>query len=145
MPSLTGPYEAKHRPTLIQSYPVAAATKIFKGALVGVNASGYLVPMSHATANLLFVGIAEESVDNSTGANGDKRCNVAKSGSAVYADVAGATQADVGKTVNALSDNEVQIGTFGLTNVYVVGTLVALEPTSTGASGLRVRIDTKVN
>jgi len=145
VPALMGPYEAKYRPAVLQSYPVAGGIVVYKGALVGVNASGYLRPMSHATSGLLFVGIAEETVDNSAGQNGERRCNVAKSGSAVYADSAGATQADIGKTVNVFSDNEVQVGSLGLTNVYAVGTLLALEPTSTGANGLRVRIDLKVN
>jgi hypothetical protein len=143
--ALTKPYETKHRPTLIQQYKVAASVVIYKGALVGVNSSGYLVPMAHGTANLTFVGIAEETIDNSDGSSGDKGCNVAKSGSGVYADAGTATQADIGKAVNVVSDNEVQIGTFGLTNVYAVGVLVALETTSTGVAGLRVRIDPKVN
>ncbi|MER3414556.1 MAG: hypothetical protein C4341_10105 [Armatimonadota bacterium] len=145
MAALTKAYEAKHRPTLIQQYKVAGSTTIYKGALVGTNSSGYLVPMAHGIANLKFVGIAEETADNSGGSNGDKACNVAKSGSGVYADAGTATQADIGNAVNVVSDNEVQIGTLGLTNVYAVGVLVALETTSTGVAGLRVRIDTKVN
>lgn len=145
MAALTRAYEAKHRPTLIQQYKVAGTAIIYKGALVGVNSSGYLVPMAHGTGGLTFVGVAEETVDNADGSNGARTCNVAKSGSGVYADASAATQADIGKTVNAVTDNEVQIGTLGLTNVYAVGVLVALETTSTGVAGLRVRIDTKVN
>lgn len=53
------------------SFPVAAATKLFAGGLVCVNATGYATKGAVATT-LKTVGIAEEQVDNSAGANGDK-------------------------------------------------------------------------
>ncbi len=58
-----------------RSLPVAAATRIYPGALVALNASGYLVPFSVATT-LKSVGRAEEPVDNTGGAAGDRRCRV---------------------------------------------------------------------
>lgn len=48
---------------------LAAATMIYAGALVAINASGYLVPAS-ADATLRIVGIAAQYADNSAGANG---------------------------------------------------------------------------
>lgn len=53
------------------SFPVAAATKLFAGGLVCINATGYATKGAVATT-LKTVGIAEEQVDNSAGANGDK-------------------------------------------------------------------------
>lgn len=50
---------------------VAAATTIFFGSLIGVNAAGFVVPMSD-TAALVCIGIAQEQVIN-TGANGAKK------------------------------------------------------------------------
>lgn len=50
--------------------PVAAATKIFAGTLVAVNAAGNAVPAADA-ANLKVVGRAEATADNSAGAAGD--------------------------------------------------------------------------
>lgn len=50
---------------------VAAATKIYKGALIAKNAAGYVVPASD-TAGLKVIGVAEEQVDNTAGANGAK-------------------------------------------------------------------------
>ncbi|MCH8274212.1 MAG: hypothetical protein IH851_05430 [Armatimonadetes bacterium] len=141
MAALTKAYETQQKPTVIVSYPVAASTTIYKGALVGVNSIGYVVPMDHATASLTYMGIAEETVDNSSGSDGDVSVRVSKTGSGVFADAGTATQADIGQTLNVKTDNEVQVGTLSLTNVYAVGTLVALETTSTGATGLRVRID----
>ncbi|MBA2718924.1 MAG: hypothetical protein H0U52_06755 [Chloroflexi bacterium] len=50
---------------------LAAATKIYRGALVGKNAAGFVVPASD-TAGLKIIGIADEQVDNTAGAAGDK-------------------------------------------------------------------------
>lgn len=140
MAALAKAYEAFIKPNIISSYKVAGSTTIYKGALVAVNSSGYAIPITHATASLKLVGIAEETVANS-GSNGDASIRVSKAGSGVYADAGAAVQADIGKEVYANSDNEVQVVTTGLTNQYKVGTLIALETTSGGAAGMRVRID----
>lgn len=142
MAALNTPYEAYEKPGLVIAYKLSNV-KVYKGALVGVNASGYLVPMAHGTANLKFVGVANETVDNSAGNAGDKSVNVTKSGSFVMKAISGFTpaQADVGKELYANTDWEVQIATAGLTNTYKVGRIVALETTSTGSSGVRCRID----
>lgn len=142
MPALTQAYEAFERPGLVVSYRASAA-KLFKGALIGVTATGHAAPMSPSVAGLRFVGVANESVDNSAGAAGDKGIATTKSGAFVFRAAAGYTPilADIGKEVYAASDWEVQVLTAGLTNAYKVGTIVALETTSTGAAGVRVRID----
>ena len=63
------PYKAlgtmRHRRT-----GVAAATKCFKGGIAAKNAAGFLVPATDAIG-VTVVGIFEETVDNSAGANGD--------------------------------------------------------------------------
>ena len=140
--ALSKAFETYERPGLVVSYKVSNV-KIFKGANVGVNSLGYLVPMSHATASLKFVGVANDTVDNTAGAAGDKSLNVTKTGSFVFKAAAGFTpgQADIGKEVYGLTDWEVQISTVGLTNQYKVGTIVASETTSTGVTGVRVRVD----
>lgn len=142
MAALTKPFETYERPGLVMAYRVAA-TKVLKGALVGVNSSGFATPMVHGTSGLKFVGVANESVDNSAGAAGDKSVAITKSGSFVYKPISGLTPtiADLGKEVDANSDWEIQIATSGLTNQYKVGTIVGLESTSTGVAGIRVRID----
>ncbi len=140
MAALTSAYEALQKPTIIVSYKVAAATTIYKGGLVAVNASGFLVPMNHSVASLKFVGIAEDTVANS-GADGDLSCRVSKAGSGVFFNTNSATQADLGKEVYGKSDNEVNTSTVGLVNQYKVGTIVAVENTSLGQAGLRIKID----
>ena len=49
--------------------PVAASTKIESGNIVVLNSSGYAVHGSAATG-LITIGIADRTVDNSSGANG---------------------------------------------------------------------------
>jgi hypothetical protein len=142
MAALTQPYETFERPGLVMAYQVAATT-IYKGALVALNGSGYLVPLGPGTAGLKFVGVANETVDNSGGSAGDKRCNVTKAGSFVVLPASGFTpaQGDLGSELLAASDWEAQISASGLGNSYAIGTLTALEGASTGATGMRVRID----
>ena len=48
---------------------VAGSTKIFKGGVIAKNPSGYLVPAAD-TLGLRVVGVAQEQVDNTSGADG---------------------------------------------------------------------------
>ncbi len=140
--ALSKAFETYERPGLVVSYRMSNV-RIFKGAAVGVNAAGFAVPMAHDVANLRFVGVASESVDNSAGSAGARSVNVTKTGSFVLKAATGFTpaQADIGKEVLGLTDWEVQVATGGLTNQYKLGTIVALETASTGQAGVRVRID----
>jgi hypothetical protein len=133
MPALSQPYETHEREGLIVAYPVKANARIWKGALVCVDSTGYLVPASD-TANLRFVGVAFESVDNTGGASGAKRCRVVKRGTFVYNRIGSFTQADIGTTARAVTDNEVAKTS---TNNIVVGTVVEL----LDGNRVRIRID----
>jgi len=57
--------------------PVGAGVQIFAGALVVLNATGYLVPATTATG-LARPTVAQENVDNSAGADGDVSCESKK-------------------------------------------------------------------
>ncbi len=142
MAALTQAFETFERPGIVMSYK-QAAVKIYKGAIVALNAAGYVQPMAHGTANLKFVGVANETVDNTAGAAGDKSVTITKTGSFVFKAVAGFNPAitDLGKEVYANTDWEVQAATAGLTNQYKIGTIVTTETTSGGLSGVRVRVD----
>jgi Ca2+-binding RTX toxin-like protein len=133
MPALNQPYEPLEKEGLLVAYLVKGGVRIWRGALVCVDSSGYLVPASD-TANLRFVGVAFESVDNSGGANGAKKCRVIKRGTFVYNRVGSFSQSDLGAVVRAVSDNEVAKTT---TNNIAVGTVVELPSNST----VRIRID----
>jgi len=128
--ALTQSYETFEKPGLVVSYK-QSNVRIYKGALIAVNASGYAIPIAHGTASLKFVGVANETIDNSAGSAGDKSINLTKSGSFVFKAASGFAPAvaDIGKEVYANTDWEVQIATGGLTNQYKVGTIVAIENT----------------
>lgn len=49
---------------------VAASTKIEAGKMVGINSAGYAVEAAD-TAGIKVLGVAQETVDNSSGSNGD--------------------------------------------------------------------------
>lgn len=139
---LTKPFETFEKPGLVIAYKVSAAT-VYKGALCAVDTNGFLAILDEASPGLTFVGVAGETVDNSAGAAGDRTLNVTKSGTFVFKAAAGyvPSQADLGKEVYAKTDWEVQTSAVGLGTAYKVGRIVGLETTSTGASGVRVRID----
>ncbi len=54
---------------------VAASTSLEAGKMAAVNATGYTVPAADA-AGLKVIGMTEEAVDNSTGANGAKTVKI---------------------------------------------------------------------
>lgn len=107
--------------------------KIYEGALVSVNAAGYAVNAGD-DANTVVVGIADETVDNSAGSNGDEEIKVRRTG--VFTFVAGfsAAQADVNSLVYA-SDNQTVDLAANLTNDVLVGRIVEVLSTS------KVRVD----
>lgn len=137
--ALNKPYEAYERPGLVVSYRMAAV-RIFKGALVGVNSTGFAVPMSKATTGLKFVGVAAETVDNRGGTAGGKTLNVTKSGSFVLSCLS-VSQSQIGREVFADNDWSVTVSAPSEGEDYLVGTIVSIESTSQGGAGCRVRID----
>lgn len=93
--------------------PVAATKKIFAGSLVAANATGYATPGAVA-ATLTYLGRAEETVDNTAGADGAVSVLVRRGKAFKFANSTAdaVTQASLGKvcyieddqTVSATSD-----------------------------------------
>ena len=87
--------------------PVAATTKIEAGKLVCANATGYAVEGSTATT-LTALGRAEETVDNSAGADGALKVQVRRGAFKLKNSATNAvTQACLGKTVYIEDDETV--------------------------------------
>lgn len=124
----------------LADYPVAASTKIYEGALVGIAAAtGYAINLLANTTDF-FAGVAYRQCDNSGGAAGDKKVRVRRGNyGKLYVQVAvtGATQAGVGDTVYATDEN-----TFTMTasTNKPVGKLAYFE----SAALCHVRLDTDV-
>jgi hypothetical protein len=115
---------------------VAAATKIEAGKIVAVGADGYAVEASDA-AGLIVIGIADETVDNTDGADGAASVNVRRKKVFCLKNSATAavTQASVGSNVYVEDDETVAIAA-GPDNDIVVGTCLALD-----SDGVWVEID----
>lgn len=87
--------------------PMAAAVKLFMGAIVMRNAAGYVTKGATTTA-CIGVGRASETFDNTAGAAGDLRCEY-RTGIFGFANLAAdlVTQADVGKLCYIADDQTV--------------------------------------
>jgi hypothetical protein len=88
-------------------HPMAAAKKIYAGALVVLNA-GYAEPGSTATG-LVSAGRAEETVDNTAGGNGDRSVKVRR-GIFRYANSSAGdaiARTEIGKTCYVVDDQTV--------------------------------------
>ncbi|MBI1262957.1 MAG: hypothetical protein GC184_14665 [Rhizobiales bacterium] len=116
------------------SHPVKAATKIFAGALVCLDAAGWAVPGSAATT-LKAVGRAEERVDNSAGANGDLTIQIKRG---VFRFKNSGTDAidrsDIGATAY-VQDDETVAATDGTGTLSAAGKIIDLD-----AAGVWVEI-----
>lgn len=127
MAALTADRETSAKDVQHKWYPVAAV-KIYKGSIVALNTSGYVVPASD-TANLRVVGVAVEFVDNSGGAAGDKKVRVERGRAFKFA-ASSITQAMVGDIMYIVDDQTFDDG-LG-TNVIKAGRLVEFVSTTEG-------------
>jgi hypothetical protein len=104
-----------------------AAVKIWHGGAVAVIlGTGYATPLVPATAGHRFQGVAEETVDNATGAAGDKSITLRRAG-ICYFNQSGLTLADIGKKAYFSDDNTV---------TTTPGNILAGEITDVNAAGL---------
>lgn len=69
MANLTLDRSTPHRASLLRQFPVKAGAKLFKGAIVAIDATG-LAQRGSATAALRTVGRCEAQIDNTAGADG---------------------------------------------------------------------------
>lgn len=108
--------------------PVAAATTIYQGALVGYDANGNAVPMNDTVAGLVFAGVASQTVDNSTGAAGDASVpvNPPETWELIQVAATGADDTWNGQEVFSVDDQEVAL-TATTTNDNKVGRVVVVE------------------
>ncbi len=118
MSALTRDRATSYREGIEVEFPVAAATKIYAGSMVCVNASGYAVPAAD-TSGYLFAGVAMEQADNSTGGNGAMVVRLRRTGVFEF-DAASLSQASVGDPMYA-TDDQTFAGT--TTNHVKVGVL----------------------
>jgi hypothetical protein len=96
-------------PSYLPSGGVAAAKKIYAGAMVMVNQSGYYEPAS-ADSTLKMAGVSEELVDNSSGSAGDVSAYKVRRGAYLFGN-SGTTDAvsaaDIGRACYVVDDQTV--------------------------------------
>ncbi len=105
----------------LRSFQVAASVRVYKGAFVGLNASGYAKGL---TAGDTFLGIAYEEIDNSSGANGDLSVRVYSLGDFGHT-LTSAAVTDIGRPVFASADDTLTFSAAGNTYVGVVQDRIA--------------------
>jgi len=108
MTALTADRNTQMKDPTLFAFKVAAAAKIYAGALVVANASGYAAGGSTA-ATLTYLGRADESVDNTSGSNGDQLIRVRRGQAFKWANhgADAVTQAEIGKTCYIVDDQTV--------------------------------------
>ena len=130
MADATSARETGSKEGCVLAYDVKGSTSIYKGTLTSFS-SGYLTSSSD-TSGEPFAGVAYETVDNSSGANGDETSRVSKTGVHAFAKGSAAV-ADLGVEVYA-SDNQTVTTVAG--NVKV-GRIVEIR----SSSSVGVKID----
>ena len=118
---------------IVYPFQVAASTKIPEGALVSINAAGYAVNATDA-ANDVFVGVADETIDNSSGAAGAKKIKIRRTGVFTVVFAGTATIADVNTLVYVVDNQTVNLAA-ATTNDVLVGRIVEF------ISATKVRVD----
>lgn len=106
---------------------MAASAKVFAGTMVARNATGYATPAADA-ANLVVVGMAEEQVDNSSGADGAVNINKIRRGRAFWFTNSGTnavTAAHIGTDVYVEDDQTV--ASAGGVNSIVAGKCLGVD------------------
>ena len=127
MVALTASRNTPNKDGQLVMFPVAAGVKIFAGALVALNAAGFLVPGSLSTT-LRYQGRSEDYCDNTTGADGAKTLAVRRKLAFKFANHTAdpVAQADVGNTVYIVDDQTVA-KTKGTGTRSAAGKLLAID------------------
>lgn len=132
MTALSADYEAKRQDGQIVSVKVKGSTTIYKGGLIVDKGTGYAEPGDDGSG-YAFLGVAEEAVDNSSGADGAVSIRVNKTGVYQYTK-ASAVQSDLGVAMYIHDDQTV--GTSS-TNSILAGYCAGIVDSST----IKLRID----
>lgn len=138
MTALSAPYEAARKEGDYVLYSVGASTKIYKGSLLATRADGCVYPVRAPESGQpdVFVGVADETVDNSAGAAAAMGVKTWKKGSFVVA-MPGASITNIGSLVYGVDDATVSTTS---ANAVAIGYVTEF----LNASQVRVKIDRAV-
>ncbi|VVE59791.1 hypothetical protein PCA31118_00016 [Pandoraea captiosa] len=128
MTALTADRDTPRREGVDAAYPVKAGVRIFVGAIVAIDTATGLATKGATSTTLKAVGIAQEQVDNTAGADGDAMVPVRR-GTYRLANSSGADQLtlkDVNGTAYIVDDQTVAKTDAGGTR-SVAGTVVDVD------------------
>ena len=108
MTALTEDKQLEYREGVELSCPVDDGDTIYGGAFVCVNADGYLVDGADESG-LIFMGIALEQKDNSSGSDGDLECQIRRRGLVKATFDNTISQANVGDNAYLVDDQTVDV------------------------------------
>ena len=131
MPTLTKDIKSERKQGIVFALPAAANAHIFSGALVSVNAAGYVAPASD-TAGETFLGVSRRESNNTGGANGGLTSEGYLKGIFHFA-APGITQADLAKEAWVVDDNSIGIGIVAQP-VNATGVVLHRTPLSAGGA-----------
>jgi len=135
MTALSANLDTERKDGEIVSYPILATEVIYKGALVVDLGTGYASAGTDASGNV-FLGVAVEKKDNSTGSDADLAVRINKKGTYVFSKTS-AVQTDVGLPMYITDDQTVATSS---SYSILVGYCVSIPD----SSHVRVRIDAAV-
>lgn len=126
MPALTRDRNTPLKNAEIIGVPAAANAVIHAGAIVVANANGYAAPGTTA-AGQTYLGRAEESANNTGGANGAATVLVRRLNAFKWGNDGSITQAHQGKTAYIV-DDQTLAATDGAGTRSAAGRIVGIEP-----------------
>lgn len=128
MTALAKDRDTRKKPGQLGMCPIAAAALIYGGAIVCVNAGGYLIKGSDA-AGLILAGISTGRFDNSAGANGDLNGVFERDGLHMMNLGTAITQANVGDPVYLVDDQTVDLAA-NVTHLILAGVIAEMVTTT---------------
>lgn len=134
MAALTAEKIVDHKGNVRTVTVPCAVDIIYKGGLVKINAAGFAAPCA-AEAGAKFIGVANETVDNSGGSAGDESVEISKEMDVILTGQATLAQTDVGQPFYASTDQDVS--KTQASNEQEIGTLVEMITTTSGRFELK--------
>jgi hypothetical protein len=102
------------RPGTIRNMPVLGATRIWQGTLAAVTLAGFLRPAVATNVTDKVVGLAQDTADNSSGADGALALDVGLGTFEIAYTGTAPTNADIGAKLYVADDNTVTLTPGGL-------------------------------
>jgi hypothetical protein len=127
MPNTTKDIQPAEREDYLFSHPVAAAQRIYQGALVGSTLIANVANARAYAANDVVLGVSQQSVDNTTGANGARTLLVKRGCFKFPQNGTTITDTQLGLYAKPFDDQSVVLDGTGVISAASCGRIVAVD------------------